>query len=69
MSYEKVNGYIVTPYDVNGVICYAIRDGKIGCLIYNNKRTPIIVATKEYAIEVALSIPRCAELNNFTILE
>lgn len=67
MSYEKVNGYTITPYDMNGVCCYAIRDGKIGCLIRNDKRVPLIVSTQEYAIEVAKTISHCSKINNFTV--
>lgn len=67
MEYENVNGYKITPYDMNGVQCWSIRDGKIGCLIRNEKRVPLIVAKKEYAIDIAKAIPHCTNIVNFTV--
>lgn len=67
MSYEKVNGYTITPYDMNGVCCYAIRDSKVGCLIRNDKNIPLIVATESYALELAKAIPHANKLINFVI--
>lgn len=67
MDYENVNGYKITPYDVNGVQCWAIRDGKIGCLIRNYKRIALIVAQKGLAIEIANTAPHCTKIVNFTV--
>lgn len=67
MSYEKVNGYTITPYDMYGTPCWAIRDGKIGCLIRNDKNVPLIVGSKDYAIKIAESIPHCTKIVNFIV--
>ena len=67
MSYQKVNGYAITPYDMQGHNYYAIRDGVLGCLIYNDKSIPLILATEEYAIQLAKVIPKCSELKNFKL--
>lgn len=62
MTYEKVNGYSITPYDVDGKQCYALRDGKIGYLIRNSNGLPIILRTKEQVVGVALELPECSKL-------
>ena len=67
MDYESVNGYKIIPYDMYGTQCWAIRDGRIGCLIRNHKNVPLIVGKKEYAIEIAESIPHCSKIVNFIV--
>lgn len=69
MEYEGVNGYKITPYDMYGTSCWAIRDGKTGCLIRNYCNVPLIVGKKEFAIEIAESIPHCTKLVNFRVEE
>lgn len=69
MDYETINGYKITPYDMYGTQCWAIRDGKIGCLIRNYRNVPLIVGKEEFAIKIAESIPHCSKLINFTTEE
>lgn len=67
MEYESVNGYKITPYDMYGTPCWAVSDGKTGCLIRNAWNVPLIVGKKDFAVEIANSIPHCSKLINFTV--
>lgn len=65
--YPKINGYAITPYDVNGELCYAIRDGNVGNLIRNQDGLALIFASEALSVEVAKSADKCSNLVNFTL--
>lgn len=65
--YPKINGYAITPYDVGGRLCYAIRDGKVGNLIKNQEGISLIFATEQAANNIAKSAVHCTKLNNFVM--